>query len=68
MMCKNGNIVGTFLERRQIDLNDIQTIIKIITEFSILYFFTQISIRGRNNSYIDFDWLRHTNRRYFSLL
>ena len=52
---QNRNIVRAFAQRRNIEVNDIQTEIKVFSEVACVDFGLKITVRGCQNTHIDFN-------------
>src|ERR1700683_1621743 len=53
MLCKQGNIVATFAQGRKIHLHNVEAVIQVFAEFSLLDHFGQLAVRGADQAYVD---------------
>ena len=54
--------------RRQVDRNDVQTVIEVLTKASFFYHLTYLACCGCNDSYIDTDWMAFSDGTDFTFL
>jgi hypothetical protein len=55
MMRKRRKVFGTFTQRRDVDLYDIEPVIKVFSKPFLDYLFFEVLVCGRDNTYIDLD-------------
>ena len=55
MLRKQRNVVAPLSKRREVHLNDVQTVIQVLTKLSLLHEFREVSIGRADHSNADVD-------------
>src|SRR5580765_7429736 len=65
---QHRDIVSPFAQGRHRQIYDCEPVIEILAKFSFARRFLQMAVCRRNQTYIQFDWMRSANPLKFSLL
>src|SRR5947209_14831981 len=68
MLNKHGNVVGALAKGRQVERDDVESVVQVGAEVSRLDLFLEVAIRRGNEARIDRDCLGGTDGNDFAML